>query len=114
VLLVAAGILLNLRSKMIVRVHKTPDGKKLVAVCDSELLGKKFEQGNLQLDLTSDFYKGEEKNGDEVKEIIRGAYIVNVVGQESVAFFISIGIINKKHVLKIGGVPHAQAVIVQD
>ena len=99
---------------MIVKIHKTPDGKKLVAVCDSGLLGKKFEQGNLQLDLTSDFYKGEEKSSEEVKEIIKGAYIVNVVGQESVAFFISLGIIEKGHVLEVGGIPHAQAVICQD
>ena len=99
---------------MIVKEHKTPDGKKLVAVCDSELLGKKFEQGNLQLDLTSDFYKGEEKSGEELKEIIKNAYIVNVVGQESVAFFISLGIIEKCQVLEVDGVPHAQAMLMPD
>ncbi|MBW2979925.1 DUF424 domain-containing protein [Candidatus Woesearchaeota archaeon] len=99
---------------MIVKTHKTPDSRKLVAICDSELLGKKFEEGNLQLDLASDFYKGEEKGAEEVKEIIKDAYIVNVVGGESVAFCIELEIIDKKHILRIGGVPHAQAVIMQE
>jgi hypothetical protein len=99
---------------MIVKVHKTPEGKKLVAVCDAEILGKKFEEGNLQLDLTSNFYKGEEKGPEEVKEILKGAYMVNIVGEESIAFFIDLGLIEKEHILKIGGIPHAQAVILRD
>ncbi|MFC1704779.1 DUF424 domain-containing protein [Nanoarchaeota archaeon] len=99
---------------MIVKEHKTPEGKKLVAICDSDLLGKKFEQGNLQLDLTSGFYKGKEMGAEEVKEILKDCYIVNVVGDESIAFLVSLGIIDKKHVLKVGGVPHAQAVLCQD
>ena len=46
---------------MIVKIHKMPDGRSVIAVCDSNLLGKKFEEKNLQLDLTADFYKGSEK-----------------------------------------------------
>jgi len=99
---------------MIVKIHKTPEGRKLVAICDSELLGKKFEEGNLQLDLTADFYKGEEKGVEEVREIIKDAYIVNVVGGESIAFFVKLGIIEQEHVLKVAGVPHAQAVIMPE
>ncbi len=40
---------------MIVNIHKTSDGRRIIAVCDSELIGKKFEEHNLQLDLTSNF-----------------------------------------------------------
>ena len=99
---------------MIVKIHKTPEGRKLIAVCDGELLGKKFEQDNLQLDLSSSFYKGEEMGPDDVKDALKDAYLLNVVGEESIAFFIELGLIEKEHILKIGGVPHAQAVIVRD
>jgi hypothetical protein len=96
---------------MIVKIHKTPDGKKLVAICDSSLLGKKFEEGKLQLDLSSEFYKGEEKGPEEVKKIIKDAYLVNIVGGESIAFFIKLGIIDKGCVMKVADIPHTQAVI---
>ncbi len=103
----------NLRDRMIVKSHSA-EGKKIVAICDSDLLGKKFEEGNKQLDLTSDFYKGKETGPEEVKKIILSAYIVNVVGEESIAFCIKLGIIDKGGILKIDGIPHAQAVLVQE
>ena len=36
---------------LIVKLHKR-DGKLLVSICDPELLGQRFEEGKLQLDLT--------------------------------------------------------------
>lgn len=44
---------------MIVKMHKTQDNRIVLAVCDNDLLDKKFEEGKMQLDLTSYFYKGE-------------------------------------------------------
>ena len=99
---------------MIVKIHEAEKGKKLVAICDSNLLGKKFEEGNLQLDLCSNFYKGEEKGPEEVKKCIKGAYIVNVVGEESIAFCVKIGLVEKDGVLTIGGIPHAEIVMMND
>ncbi len=95
---------------MIVKIHKNEHGRDVVAVCDDNLLGKKFEEGKLQLDLTSNFYKGEIKDEDETGDIIRNAYIVNIVGEKSVAVALKEGIIEKHHVIKIAGIPHAQAV----
>jgi hypothetical protein len=46
---------------MIAKIHKTFDGRNVLAVCDSDLLGKKFEEKDLQIDLNSDFYKGKKK-----------------------------------------------------
>jgi len=55
---------------MIIKIHKSPDGKKVVALCDSNLLGKVFEQDKVQLDLRSDFYKGEEKQEKEILQLL--------------------------------------------
>ena len=57
---------------MIVKVHRTPDGRRLIAVCDNNLLGKKFEENDLQLDLTSNFLNalielGIDTNGDNME-----------------------------------------------
>lgn len=99
---------------MIVKQHKTADGKIILAVCDSELIGKKIVQGNLQLDLTSNFYKGEEMNEEKIKELFKTAYCVNMVGEKSVQLGIKQGIVDKKRVIKIKEIPHAEAVIVRD
>ncbi|MFH1064557.1 MAG: DUF424 family protein [Candidatus Woesearchaeota archaeon] len=40
---------------MIAKVHKTPNGM-ILALCDTEILGKTFEEGKLQLNLDSQFY----------------------------------------------------------
>jgi len=96
---------------MIVKAHKTDDGRKILAICDSELIGKKFEEKNLQLDLSSSFYKGEEKNEGELIGLIREAYIVNIVGGRSVGFAIKRGVINKGNIIKIKNIPHAQAIL---
>ena len=38
--------------------------REVVAICDSELLGKCFEEGIFQLDIKESFYKGEQKAGN--------------------------------------------------
>jgi hypothetical protein len=98
---------------MIVKVHEVKDGsgRKVVAVCDEDLVGKRFEDKNLQLDLGSEFYKGERKSDGEVSEIIKKAYIVNFVGKKSVALGIRLGVVNENKVVKIKQVPHAQAIL---
>lgn len=94
---------------MIVKVHKR-EGRTVVAVCDSDLIGKKFEEGDRQLDLTSDFYAGEERDEKEVGDLIRNADIVNLVGEEAVRLGLEEEVITQDQIIKIDGVPHAQSV----
>ena len=96
---------------MIVKVHRTPDGRKVVAICDSELIGKKIEERKLQLDLSSDFYKGEEMSEEKVGEMIKSSCVLNVVGEKSIGFLLGLCVIDKSNIIKIKGVPHTQAVI---
>jgi len=56
---VGVNITSKSKSKMIVKIHKSRE-RKILAVCDNELFGKKFEEGKLRLDLSSEFYDGEE------------------------------------------------------
>ena len=52
---------------MIIKIHKS-QGKIIVALCDKELLGKKLSGKGCELDLGSDFFKGEEKNEEKFEE----------------------------------------------
>ncbi len=101
----------SLSIKMIVKVHKTGDGRKIVAVCDKDLLGKKFEEGKLQLDLASNFYKGDEKEEEEIIKILNDGNIINFVGKKSINLGLKQGIIAKNNIIRIKKIPHAQAIL---
>ena len=44
--------------------------RDVVAVCDSNLIGKSFEDGDFQLDVKEDFYKEREVNENELARIM--------------------------------------------
>lgn len=94
---------------IVAKIHRIADGIML-SVCDQELIGKKFYDGNLQLDLSSDFYKGDVVSEEKLKELMTGAKIINIVGEKSVNVALRIKILDKKEVMYIKGVPHAQIV----
>ncbi len=94
---------------MIVKAHFS-NNRLILAVCDKDILNKKFLEGNLQLDLTSDFYKGEEKTEHEVLAMMKNAYIVNAVGKKAVECCVKAGIVDKNKIKKIKNIPYAYMV----
>jgi hypothetical protein len=100
----------NKTQKMIVKIHSTPNGN-LLAICDSDLIGKTFEEDDKQLDLSSQFYAGEEMSEQELTEILKDCYVVNAVGKESISILVKNNLINKENIMRIAGTPHAQCVV---
>ncbi len=106
--------------------------RDIVAICDSELLGKYFEEGNFQLDVKESFYKGDtlkgmpnegtriprrdktsgeasKKTEQEVIQIIENMKsedaTFNIVGERSVQTAIKAGLISEDSVRTIQGIP---------
>ncbi|MDP7115879.1 MAG: DUF424 family protein [Candidatus Woesearchaeota archaeon] len=96
---------------MLVKIHKKPQGKTVVAICDKSLIGKTLEEGNMELNLDSDFYKGENAAGDMIADMMRNADVVNLVGQKSIALALKEGILEKEEIKKVQGIPHAQIIL---
>jgi len=96
---------------MIAKVHKTPEGRKVIAICDNELIGQKFEEGKLQLDLSSSFYKGEETSEEDIKNLIKEPCIINVVGEKSMELMAKLGLTDNSDTIKIKGIPHTQIIV---
>ena len=92
---------------MIVKTHETKNGV-IVAVVDKEILGQKFEEGELQLDLASKYYQGEDKLPEEIGDLMRNAYGVNIAGEKAIKMAIEEGIIDENMVKKIAGIPYYQ------
>ncbi len=89
------------------RVHK----ETIVAVCDSELLGRTFCQGELHLSVNEQFFKGLLASEHDVREALKNATIANLVGKRAVDCGVESGIIDNGCVIIIEGVPHAQMVM---
>ncbi|MBD3247376.1 DUF424 family protein [Candidatus Pacearchaeota archaeon] len=83
----------------------------IVAVCDTELLGKYFEEDEFQLDIKKSFYEGEEKNKEEaiqiMKEMKKEDATFNIVGKKSTQAALEAGIINEKGIKTINDIPFA-------
>ena len=96
---------------MILKQHKNQEGQVVLAICDEDIIGKKYEEGKLQLDLTSNFYKGESRTEEDILKLIPAAHILNLVGQKSVDFALKHKLIEKEHIITIADIPHAQCVV---
>ena len=94
-------------SRIFVKIHKSQD-KEIVAVCDEELINKKFEDKDFRLDVSEEFYKGKKMDEDKILDIMKKAETLNIVGKRSINLALKNGIIIKENVIKIKGIPHAQ------
>ncbi|WP_372912080.1 DUF424 domain-containing protein [Salinigranum sp.] len=95
---------------MLLRERDTPEGL-LVSVCDPDCLGETFEEGPVSLDVTEDFYGGEEaERADEqtVVDSLMRATTANIVGERAVSVAIDAGIVDEERVLEVEGTLHAQ------
>jgi hypothetical protein len=85
--------------------------RDIVAICDEELLGKKFEEGKFQLDIKENFYKGKEVDVESLIEIMKKMSAedatFNIVGKKSVNAALKTGIISEEGIGKISGIPFA-------
>ena len=96
----------------IVTTKNAPDGLILI-ITDKDIVGKVFEEGNKQLDLTSKFYSGTEKSIEEVRELISNAYILHLTGKDSVALGVELNLVEKERIIWINDIPHAEVLIGQ-
>ncbi len=94
---------------MFVKIHESY--RKIVALCDSDLIGKTFTEDIKQVKITENFFKGEEKNKEEVTEILkdmeREDATFNIIGKDSVDCALKVGIITKDSIMTIESIPLA-------
>ena len=87
-----------------------PEGLILV-VTDKEIVGKTFEEGNKQLDLSKKFYSGDNRSVEEVKAIIKEAYILHLTGEKAVALGVELELVDSEKIIWISNVPHAEVLM---
>ena len=94
---------------MKIKIHKSY--RLVVAVCDSDLIGKKFEEDDRILEINENFYGGKEVSSNELEremaDLSREDATFNIAGRESVETALKCGLISKEGVRKISGIPFA-------
>ena len=92
-----------------IKIHKTY--RDVVAICDSNLIGKTFEENNKQLHLKESFYKGERLNEEKAKQFIKKMSAedstFNIVGEKAIKLALECRIISNKGIKEIQGIPYA-------
>lgn len=92
---------------MFLNERDTQDGL-LVSVCDRDVLGETFENGELSLTVTEEFYEGEPVEEAAVLESLGRADVANLVGTRAVGLAVSEGFVEEANVLEFEETRHAQ------
>ncbi|MFH1779841.1 MAG: DUF424 family protein [Candidatus Micrarchaeota archaeon] len=82
----------------------------ILAICDTKLLGKKFEGKGIVLDLKKykSFYDGEKINEEKAVSLIKEYKNLNLVGEKAIKAAKKALKLTKTNVKRIKGVPHLQ------
>ena len=95
---------------MLLRERETPEGL-LVSVADDDVVGETFEESEVSITVTEEFYGGDdadEADEDAVVESLARASVANIVGERAVSVAVDAGIVDEERVLHIDGTQHAQ------
>ena len=96
---------------MIISIRKIKN-EVLITLCDEDIIGKKLNFNGVEVYINPKFYRGEKRNEKEIKELLKKATIINAIGKKSVDFCLKEGYIDKKGIIDIDGVPHAQMFLI--
>jgi hypothetical protein len=94
---------------MYLKIHEGPRSR-IVAVCDEGLIGRVLESGDVCMDLEryKGFYVGEKAGKEAVAKALSEFSSANIVGKESVAVALRMGLAGKADVMYIKKTPYIQ------
>ncbi len=77
----------------------------MVNICDEELVGRKITEGNLEINITKDYFGQEIVKENEVAELLRTCAIANLVGKRTVDKAVTMKMASSLSIRTISGVP---------
>jgi len=95
--------------KIAMKMWKIRD-EVMLAACDADLLGKRFEEGEIHIEVRKEFYFETYVSEKTFRNALRMATIINLVGENVIRIAIEEGIVDENNILRIQNIPHAQAV----
>ena len=85
----------------------------LLALCDKDILGKTFDGDDITITVSKDFYGESDCTKVQALKLAKKSTIINAVGNKAVKLLIGAKIVDESSVIQIGGVAHAQVVVLK-
>ena len=92
---------------MFLKIHRSPQTRDIVAVCDGELINTIISDGDVEVHITEAFYGTHRASADEVRDALKNAVNANIMGERAVAIAIELGLVSRAGCIMMGSVPHA-------
>lgn len=94
-------------------VNVKDHGEGVISVCDSNLLGKTLEDGNISFKVSEYFYKGDEMSAKDAGKYMLAARHLNLLGEKSIDEAKRLKLVEESGIMLIAGVPHAQVYTIE-
>ncbi|TLX83835.1 MAG: DUF424 domain-containing protein [Thaumarchaeota archaeon] len=78
---------------------------RMLNICDSNLVGKILKESELTLNINRSYFAERVVEENEAEDLLRKSSVINMVGKETIALSLKIGIGSSKGVKKIDGIP---------
>lgn len=92
---------------LLLNERETDEGR-LVSVCDADVLGEEFENGDVSLTVDPEFYDGDVASEQAIIDSLAKCSVANLVGTRAVGLAIEHGFVEEENVLNFDGTRHAQ------
>src|SRR5207245_5036999 len=78
---------------------------RMLNICESNLVGKILKESELTLNINRSYFAERVVEENEAEDLLRKSSVINMVGKETIALSLKIGIGSSKGVKKIDGIP---------
>lgn len=93
--------------ELLLNERETAKGR-LVSVCDADVLGESFENGDVSLTVEPAFYDGPTAEPQAVLDSLVDCDVANLVGTRAVGLAVDQGLVEEENVLEFDDTRHAQ------
>jgi len=90
------------------KIHRSAGENEVLAIADSEHIGKTLRRNGIEFVVSEKFYRGEEVSEEELRRKLHEFTNINLVGEKVVSIAIEEGLASEEQVIKIGGIKHLQ------
>jgi len=87
------------------RLYRTSQ-TTVLAVCDEELLGRVFREGEVVLNVSEGYYGGDRCDQEKLRDLLREADIISLVGERCISVAVDANLAEWRFVKRVEGIPH--------
>lgn len=95
--------------KYYLKIHSSEE-RTVIGICDEEIIGKVFEDGELRLEISERFYKGELVEFEIIQQEIAKGNNFNIVGNNIIKELMDNDLIDKDSVKQISGISYTMVI----